>query len=151
YPGGAIASDGTPWTHEGRRLEGDVWPLPATAYAHPRSAGTFSRFLRIYARERNTLTFMEAIEKASLIPARILEDSVPQMKNKGRIRVGADADIIVFDPKTVADRATFEKPAATSIGMLHVVVNGTPVIANRNLIRKALPGKAIRKSDSSLR
>jgi N-acyl-D-glutamate deacylase len=87
---------------------------------------------------------MQAIEKASLVPARILEASVPQMKAKGRIASGADADLIVFDPATVTDRATFAAPAQTSVGMHYVIVNGTPVIWKGKLIRDALPGRPIR-------
>lgn len=145
YPGGAIASDSGWWTVKGEVLEGEVWPLPKDAYSHPRSAGTFSRLLRIYTRESSKLTLMQAIEKASLVPARILEASVPQMKAKGRIAPGADADIIVFDPATVSDRATFAAPAQTSVGMHYVIVNGIPVIWKGELIRDALPGKAIRR------
>lgn len=145
YPGGAIASDAGWWTIDGRMVEGDVWPLPKNAFSHPRSAGTFSRLLRIYVRESRKLTLSQAIEKASLIPARILEASVPEMKNKGRIRAGADADLIVFDPQTITDRATFQLPAQTSSGMRHVVVNGTAVIVNGELIRSARPGRAIRR------
>jgi N-acyl-D-glutamate deacylase len=145
YPGGAIASDGVWWSVNGKPVEGDVWPLPEGAYAHPRSAGTFSRLLRLYVRESGKLTLMHAIEKASLVPARILEKSVPQMRSKGRIKEGADADLIVFDAATVADRATFEKPAQPSVGMRHVIVNGTPVIENGKLLRRALPGRPVRR------
>lgn len=117
YPGGAIASDAGWWTVAGTPVEGEVWPMPKNAFSHPRSAGTFARLLRMYTRETPKLTLLQAIEKASLIPARLLESSVPQMKNKGRIKVGADADIIVFDPLTVSDRASFERPAQSSVGM----------------------------------
>lgn len=145
YPGGAIASDAGWWTVAGKQVEGDVWPLPKNAFSHPRSAGTFSRLLRVYVRESRKLTLAQAIEKASLIPARILEPSVPQMKNKGRIRPGADADIIVFDPQVVTDRATFEAPAQTSLGMRYVIVGGTAVISNGKLIRTARPGRPVRR------
>jgi N-acyl-D-glutamate deacylase len=145
YPGGAIASDGGWWVVAGKTIEGDVWPIPETAAAHPRSAGTFSRLLRVYVRERGKLTLMQAIEKMSLIPARILQRSVPQMKHKGRIKEGADADLIAFDPTTVADRATFEKPAQASVGMRYVIVNGMPVIADGKLVRGALPGRPVRR------
>jgi N-acyl-D-glutamate deacylase len=146
YPGGAIASDTLPWTLDGQFLEGDVWPVPAAARSHPRSAGTFSRFLRDYVRERRLISLPDALRKITLIPAQILEGSVPQMRNKGRIRVGADADITVFDLATVSDRATFEKPAQTSVGMRHVIVAGVPVIADGQLDRAALPGKPIRRA-----
>jgi N-acyl-D-glutamate deacylase len=145
YPGGAIASDAMPWTVDGKTLQGHVWPLPANAYAHPRSAGTFSRFLRQYVHDRHAISLPEAIRKITLIPAETLEDSVPQMKAKGRLSPGADADIVVFDPETVADRATYARPAQTSVGMKWVIVGGTPVIADGRLDLKALPGKPIRR------
>jgi N-acyl-D-aspartate/D-glutamate deacylase len=67
------------------------------------------------------------------------------MKNKGRIRVGADADLLVFDPATVIDRATYEKPNQTALGMRHVLVNGQFVIKDADLRKDAFPGKAIRR------
>ena len=146
YPGGAIASDAMPWTVEGKVLQGQVWPLPANAYAHPRSAGTFSRVLAQYVRERHALSLPEAIRKMTLIPAQILQDSVPQMKAKGRLSPGADADIVVFDPQAIADRATYEHPAQASVGMKWVIVGGTPVIADGKLDLKALPGRPIRRA-----
>lgn len=146
FPGGAVASDGVGWVQGGKLLQGDVWPLPADAYAHPRGAGNFTRLLRVYVREQKKLSFMEAIEKATLIPARILEASVPALKKKGRLQPGMDADIIVFDPETVTDRATFTQPAVPSAGMRYVIVNGMPVIKDEKLIRKALPGRPIRRS-----
>lgn len=145
FPGGAIASDGMPWTSGGRTILGDVWPLPADAFAHPRSAGTFSRFLADFVRKRRQVDWREGLRRVSLIPAQILEESVPQMRQKGRLQVGKDADLVVFDPATIADRATFTKPNQTSVGMRHVIVNGVPVIREGQLVREALPGKPIRR------
>ena len=145
FPGGAIASDGMPWTVKGQPLTGDVWPLPSEAFAHPRSAGTFTRFLRDYVRERKKVTLLEGLRRMTLIPAQILEVGVPQMRKKGRLQVGADADIVVFDPATVSERGTFTQPNQTAVGMRHVIVNGTPVIRDGVLVREALPGRAIRR------
>jgi N-acyl-D-glutamate deacylase len=145
YPGGAIASDGTPWTRNGKVLKGDIWPLPEDAQAHPRSAGTFARILRVYVRERHVISLPEAIRKMTLIPAQVLESAVPQMRDKGRLRPGADADIVVFDPAVVADRATYERPAQTSVGMRWVIVGGVPVVEDGKIDLHALPGKPIRR------
>ena len=146
FPGGAIASDAMPWTSAGRTITEDVWPLPADAFAHPRSAGTFTRFLRDYVRERKKVDLREAIRRMSLTPAKILEESVPQMRKKGRLQVGMDADLVVFDMATVSDKATYSQPNQRSQGMRHVIVNGTPVIKDGELVREALPGKPIRRA-----
>jgi hypothetical protein len=142
---GVVASDAVPWQVGGKTILGDVWPLPAGAVSHPRSAGCFCRILGQYVREEKKLSLMDALARCSLGPARILEDSVPQMKHKGRLKVGADADIIVFDPTTVIDRATYLKPNQTSTGMHCVLVNGAFLIRDGQLIKSAFPGKAIRR------
>lgn len=77
---------------------------------HPRAAGTYARVLGRYVRERKTLSLMDAIRKSSLMPAQRLEAMAPAFRHKGRIKEGADADLAIFDPATVTDRATFEKP-----------------------------------------
>lgn len=146
FPGGAIASDGGDWEIDGKTVTGDVWPVPGKAVAHPRAAGTFCRILGPYVRDRKVLTLPEAIRRCSLIPAQLLEKSVPAMKNKGRVKVGADADLIVFDPATVTDRATFEKPLQTSAGMRHVIVGGVFVVRDGELVRDAMPGRGIRRA-----
>ena len=144
YPGGAIASDSVPWTVNGKIIEENLWPLPAGARSHPRSAGTFSRFLRQYVRERQAISLLEGIRKLTLIPAQTLEPVAPQMAHKGRIRIGADADITVFDLTTITDRATFENPAQPSVGVRWVLVAGTPVVVRGHLMPHALPGRPIR-------
>ena len=114
----------------------------------PRSAGCFSRILGRFVREENKLTLLEAIRRCSLRPAQILEAGVPQMKNKGRFKVGADADIIVFDAKTVRDQATYQQPNQTSVGMRYVLVNGT-FVRDAELVKEASPGRAIRNRTTS--
>jgi len=144
-PGGAIASDAMPWTSKGQTLTGDVWPLPDDAFAHPRSAGTFTRFLRDFVRERQKVSLREGLRRMTLIPAQILERSVPAMKRKGRVQLGADADLVAFDLATVSDRGTYTRPNQTAVGMRYVIVNGTLVIRDGALVRDALPGRAIRR------
>jgi len=143
HPDSAIATDAIPWQVGPDLIQSDVWPLPADAVAHPRGAGTHARILGRYVRT-GQLSMMDAISKMSLIPAQILEPSVPQMKNKGRIKVGADSDITIFDAATVIDRATYQKPNQTSAGIRYVIVNGVPVVSEGELIPDAKPGQPIR-------
>ena len=110
---------------------------------HPRSSGTFARVLGRYVRETGALSLMEAIRKMSLMPAQRLEERAPAMRNKGRIREGADADLTVFDPATVTDASTYEDPARYSIGIRYVLVNGKPVVSDGKL-REVTPGRAVR-------
>ena len=111
---------------------------------HPRAAGTYSRILGRYVREQKALSLMDAIRKASLMPARRLEGMSAQMRQKGRIKVGADADISVFDAEHVIDKATFEKPAQYSEGFRYVLVGGTFVVRDGKLQDGVLPGQGIR-------
>jgi N-acyl-D-glutamate deacylase len=146
YPGGAIASDAMPWSDkDGKFIEGDVWPLPEGAFAHPRSAGCFSRFIGRWVRERKAISLIEALRKTCLIPAQTIESFVPQMKKKGRLQVGADADVTVFDLDTIQARSTYVEPAQTSVGHRHVVVGGVPIIENAQRNAGELPGRPIRR------
>lgn len=111
---------------------------------HPRSAGTYARLLGVYVREQKVLPLMEAIRRASLAPAKRLEAFTPQMKHKGRLQVGADADIDVFDANTVIDKATYEKPGQYSYGFKYVLVGGQFVVRDGKLDEAELPGKGIR-------
>jgi N-acyl-D-aspartate/D-glutamate deacylase len=117
--------------------------MPYAPGAHPRSAGTFTRVLGRYAREQKVLSLMDALAKMTIMPARRLEAMAPAMKNKGRLRVGADADITVFDPARVQDTATFESGLSFSTGIDHVLVNGTPVVRDGNTVPATFPGKAL--------
>jgi len=113
------------------------------AEGHPRNAGTYSRVLAQYVREKKTLTLMDGLKKMTLMPAQVLERSTPAAHSKGRLQEGADADIVVFDPRTISDRSTFEKPMEPSVGVHYLLVNGIPLIEDSKLVPDVYPGKAI--------
>ena len=111
---------------------------------HPRTAGTYSKVLGRYVRERGSLTLMDAIRKMTLMPATRLQDRVTAMRAKGRLRVGADADIAIFDAAQIIDRSTYREPGLPPAGMRHVIVNGVPVVANGQVVEGIAPGQAVR-------
>jgi len=113
------------------------------AQGHPRNAGTFSRVLAQYVREKKTLTLMEALRKMTLMPAQMLERSTPAARHKGRLQEGADADIVVFDPQTISDRATYDKPMEPSVGVRELLVGGTLLIDDAKLVPAVFPGRAV--------
>jgi N-acyl-D-aspartate/D-glutamate deacylase len=126
-PGVMIASDG----------------MPYSKLAHPRTAGTFSRVLGKYVREDKVIDLNTAIEKMTLLPAKRLEGVAPMMRLKGRIQVGADADITIFNPNTVIDKATFERGLEFSAGIEYVMVNGIFVLRNGKTITTVFPGQPV--------
>ncbi|HJU44459.1 MAG TPA: amidohydrolase family protein [Vicinamibacterales bacterium] len=111
---------------------------------HPRATGTFSQVLGRYVREAKTLSLMDALRKMTIMPARRLEERVAAMRNKGRLKVGADADIVVFDPARVIDRSTYQRASLQPEGITHVLVAGTAVVSNGKLANVAPPGRPIR-------
>jgi dihydroorotase len=111
---------------------------------HPRTSGTFSKVLGRYAREAGSLTLVDALRKMTLMPARRLEARVPAMRDKGRIRVGADADLTIFDAARVIDRATYREPTLPPDGIRDVIVNGVPVVRMGKLVSGVAPGRAVR-------
>lgn len=134
------------WIAAGLKSQGTLVAsdgMPYAKLAHPRTAGTFSRVLGKYVREDKVLSLNEAISKMTLLPARVLENFVPVMKNKGRIQVGADADITIFDPETIVDRATFEGGLEFSTGVEYVIVDGKKVLEGGELVNNAFPGQPI--------
>jgi len=124
-----IASDGMPWS--GSKV-------------HPRGQGTFARVLGHYVREEKALDLMTALRKMTLMPAQRLEKRAPAFRDKGRIRVGADADIAIFDPARVIDKATFDDPMQYSEGIPFLFVNGVAVVKNSQLATDVFPGRAAR-------
>lgn len=117
---------------------------------HPRTSGTFSRVLAHYVRERRSLALMEALRKMTLMPAQRFERRVSAMRNKGRIREGADADIVVFDADQIIDRATFQQQRSSE-GVRYVLVNGALVVRD-GVIQKGPPaGRPVRTSPEGQR
>ena len=111
---------------------------------HPRTTGTFSRVLGRYARAPGSLRLMDALRKMTLMPAERLEARVPGMRNKGRLKAGADADIVVFDAGRVLDQSTYREPSRPPIGIDHVVVNGVPVVSGGRIVEGVAPGRPVR-------
>ena len=116
----------------------------ANGKGHPRTAGTYALVLGRYVREEKVLDLMTALKKMTLMPAQRLETRAPMFKDKGRIRVGADADILVFDADRVIDKATYEKPLQYSEGIQFVLVNGIAVVKDGQLVEGVFPGRAAR-------
>jgi len=114
---------------------------------HPRSAGTYARVLSRYVREQRTLTLVDALRKMTLMPAQRLERAMPAARRKGRLQERADADIVVFDPRTIADRATYESPAVPSVGVRHVLVGGVAVVRDGQVVAGVAPGQPLRSGN----
>ncbi|USD43334.1 amidohydrolase family protein [Vibrio sp. SCSIO 43135] len=146
--------------HESSIIGSDAFPLMKSngmmAYSwntpyeglqgHPRAAGTQARVLKM-VREDDLMPLMLAVSKMSYMPARFLEENgIEQMSKKGRIQVGADADITLFDPQTVADNSSLKEPGLPSTGIPYVVVNGTVVVEDSKVLEGVFPGQAIRNS-----
>ena len=110
---------------------------------HPRGAGTHARVLARYVRDQKRITLSDAIRKMSLMPAQRLEKATPRAKRLGRLQQGAQADIVVFDPQTVQDRATFRVPTEGSTGVRYLVVAGTVVVDEGRIVEGAAPGRAL--------
>jgi len=141
-----VGSDGVPFTDD----KGGIpdWGAPyGVGNGHPRGAGTHAKVLRM-VREKNVIPLMEAISKLSYLQAKFLEDMVPDMKHRGRLKPGAVADINIFDPATVTDNATFDEGenSLPSTGIPYVVVNGTIVVKDSKVLKGVYPGQPIRNA-----
>lgn len=128
-----------PWVSIDNDSQGtSPWGLLGEEHPHPRAYGTFPRILRKYVREEHKLTLPDAIRKFSALPAQRM-----RLTDRGVLKKGMWADVVVFDPTTIRDLATYEQPNQLSQGMEYVLVNGVPVIANGKMTG-ALPGKVLR-------
>ena len=145
HPTSIIGSDAFPYSMKSDGSYVQDWDTPYDAVnGHPRGAGTHARILRL-VREDNLMPLMLAISKMSYMPAKFLQDNgVPQMAHKGRIQVGADADITIFDPATIKDNSTIPMGGLPSTGIPYVVVNGTIVVKDSKVLKGVYPGKPIR-------
>jgi N-acyl-D-aspartate/D-glutamate deacylase len=129
-PGVMVVTDGTP-------------ALSEEIGVPPQGIGSYSRVLGRYLREEQALDLVTALEKMTLLPARRLENLAPVFRRKGRIQEGADADITIFDPATITDRATYREPFQASEGVRYLLVNGRFVVRDGRFVKEARPGKLL--------
>jgi N-acyl-D-amino-acid deacylase len=129
HPRGMVCSDGGAFAVEGPARRGQP---------HPRGLGTFPRVLGRYVRERKALSLEQAIHKMTAFPASRL-----RLTDRGRLAVGMAADVVVFDPATIADRATFAEPFRYPVGIKCVIVNGAVALMDGSR-REAQSGRALR-------
>ena len=144
HPGVIIESDGMPWVDK----DGKTMPWDANyedAKGHPRGSGAHAKTLRMVREGKWKMSLSDAIGKMSYLVAKFLEENgVEQMKYKGRLQEGMDADITVFNPETVKDNGTPAQGALPSTGIPYVVVNGTIVVKDSKVLKDVFPGKPIR-------
>jgi dihydroorotase-like cyclic amidohydrolase len=151
YPNGAVNHHylKEEWLHEAL-----TWPdmmistdaIPAftkTQFSNPNISGTFARVLGRYVREQNILSLSEALSKMSLKQAQWLEGFAPSFRKKGRVQIGMDADLVIFDPNTVSANATYGSPYEASSGIHWVIVNGELAVKNGKIIPEVAAGKRI--------
>ena len=117
---------------------------------HPRAAGTFARVLGHYVREKQVLSLMDALEKMTIMPARRLQEQAPSLRLKGRLQLGSDADITIFNPETVIDEATLRHPNRMSVGIDWVIVMGTIVKSPDKLFKGRKPGLPVKSDFTNL-
>jgi N-acyl-D-aspartate/D-glutamate deacylase len=142
-----IASDAMPLTWHGP-AEPEAWPLPPTALTHPRSAGTFGKAFRLLVTEQQVMDVPEFVRRASCNPAAVVAAATKGSVRKGTLKVGADADVVVLDPTSYRDQATYDASTRPSTGVRHLLVGGTPVVRDGALLLDARPGRPVRGAGS---
>jgi cytosine/adenosine deaminase-related metal-dependent hydrolase len=138
-----VASDAMPLMLP-RGTDPFAWPPPPGIATHPRTAGTFAKALRIMVRESSAWSWVEAFRRCSLLPAGVVAEVAPSMRNKRRLAPGADADVVVLDPSVVSEAATYADPVRPSRGVRHLLVAGRPVVHDGVLVADTFPGQPIR-------
>lgn len=137
-----VASDAMPVFFPGGSIDTREWPLPPGGQTHPRTAGTFTKALRMMVGS-GEWDWLEAFRRCSLLPAQVLSFA-ESARQKGRLDAGADADIVVLDPETVTDRATYQEPTVPATGIRHLLVGGEFVVRDGDLLTDAFPGRPLR-------
>lgn len=143
FPDSIVASDAMHVIWPDGSTDTRVWPLPPGGQTHPRTAGTFARSLRTMVRERGQWSWLEAFRRCSWLPARILDGIGTGATRKGHLSPGADADIVVIDPSTITDRATYQDPTRPSVGVTELLVGGVFVVRDGDIVQ-AYPGRGLR-------
>jgi N-acyl-D-glutamate deacylase len=148
HPTSTIGSDAFPYTIRETGKVALDWDVPFDAVnGHPRGAGTHARVLQWVREKKIDIPLSLAVSKMTYMIARFLEDNgVPQMADKGRVQEGKDADITIFDPKTVQENATMKDAGLPSTGIPYVLVNGTVVVRDSETVDDVFPGKPVRGS-----
>jgi cytosine/adenosine deaminase-related metal-dependent hydrolase len=144
FPDSIVASDAMPVVWPDGTRDTRAWPLPPGGQTHPRTAGTFARTLRWLVRETGTWSWAEAFRRCSYLPARVLDEVAPAAAGKGRLGAGADADLVVLDPETVTDTASYLDPVRPSVGVRHLLVGGEFVVRDGDVVPDAYPGRPLR-------
>jgi hypothetical protein len=144
FPDSIVASDAMHVEWPNGATDSRDWPLPEGGQTHPRTAGTFARSLRRMVVETGAWSWAEAFRRCSYLPAQVVAGFAPAARTKGWLAVGADADLVVIDPVTISDNATYLDPTRPSVGVRHLLVDGTFVVRDGTLDVDAFPGRPIR-------